>query len=123
MVEEQAHIALELTHGLGDAAQGFRLDEADGDAAQARDIFRAMPRAAAAAILVVVPVDDVLAAVVDDPVAATDLERRCAVACAVRRLILELPANPTVTFGSKNEATLIGAQHRFACFGSYCDAP
>jgi len=75
MVEEQAHIALELTHGLGDAAQGFRLDEADGDAAQARDIFRAMPRAAAAAILVVVPVDDVLAAVVDDPVAATDLEQ------------------------------------------------
>jgi hypothetical protein len=31
--------------------------------------------AAAAAILVVVPVDDVLAVVVDDPVAATDLEQ------------------------------------------------
>lgn len=77
MVEEQAHIAVELTHGLGDAAHGFRFDGADGEAAQARDIFRAMPRAAAAAaaILVVVPVNDVLAAVVDDPVAATDLEQ------------------------------------------------
>lgn len=75
MFEEQAHIAVELTHGLGDAAHGFRFDGAEGEAAHGRDIFRAMPRAAAAAILVVVPVDDVLAAVVDDPVAATDLEQ------------------------------------------------
>jgi hypothetical protein len=32
IVDEQAHIAVELTHGLGDAAHGLRFDEADGEA-------------------------------------------------------------------------------------------
>src|ERR1039458_1337331 len=32
IVDERAHIAVELTHGLGDAAHGFRFDEADGGA-------------------------------------------------------------------------------------------
>jgi len=54
---------------LGDAARAFGLDDADGETAQPSHIFRAMSRAYAAAVFVIVPIDNVVATVFNTPVA------------------------------------------------------
>ena len=52
-----------------DAARSFGLDDADGETAQPGNVFRAIARAYAAAVLVIVPVENVMATVFDAPVA------------------------------------------------------
>src|SRR5208282_4901319 len=59
---------------LGDAARPAGFDDADGEAAEAGDIFRAVAHADAAAVLVKVPIENVVATVFDDPVPAVNLE-------------------------------------------------
>ncbi len=63
-----------MSHGLGGAADTLGFDEADGKAAQAGHVFGAVAGADTTAILVVGPVEDVVAAVFDDPVCAVDLQ-------------------------------------------------
>lgn len=53
---------------MRDTADPFRFDDANGKAAQARDIFRAMACAYPAAVFVIVPIDNVVTAVFDAPV-------------------------------------------------------
>ena len=52
-----------------DTAQPFGFDDTDGEASQAGDILRAVAGADAAAVLIIVPVEDIMAAVFDAPVA------------------------------------------------------
>ena len=61
---------MKVGHVLRYAAHTFGFDDANGEAAQARDIFRAMAGTYPAAVFVIVPVDNVVAAVFDAPVAA-----------------------------------------------------
>ena len=75
IIEDQACVAIELAHFLGDAFHTFGLDDADGEAAQASDILGAVAGADAAAVLVIVPIEDVVAAIFDGPVATVDLEQ------------------------------------------------
>ena len=74
IVEDQAYIAGELSHFLGDTANPFGFDEADGESAESSDVFGAVSGADAAAVLVIVPIDDVMATVFDTPVAAVGSE-------------------------------------------------
>ena len=75
IIEDQACVAIELAHFLGDAFDSLGLDDADGEAAQASDILGAVAGADATTVLVVVPIQDVVAAVFDGPVATVDLEQ------------------------------------------------
>lgn len=68
-------MAVELAQGWGDAAAGLGLDDGESQATQPRDVFRAVTGADTAAILVEVPVKQIMAAVLDHPVAAVDLEQ------------------------------------------------
>ena len=70
VVKNQAYIARELPHFLCDAANAFRFDDADGESPQSSDVFGAVTSTYAAAIFVIVPIDNVMAAVFDGPVAA-----------------------------------------------------
>ena len=70
VVKDQAYIACELPHFLRDAANAFGFDDTDGESPQSSDVFRAVTSAYAAAIFVIVPIDNVMAAVFDAPVAA-----------------------------------------------------
>ena len=54
---------------MSDAAHVFRFDDADGKSPQPSDVFRAVASAYAAAVLIIVPIDNVMAAVFDAPVA------------------------------------------------------
>lgn len=63
-----------MAHGLRDAVGPFGLDQADGEASESGDVLGAMAGADAATVLVVVPVEDIVTAVLDAPVAAVDLE-------------------------------------------------
>ena len=62
-------IERELSHFLRDATYPFGFDDANGKTAQARDIFRAMAGSYAAAVFVIVPIHNVMPAVLDAPVA------------------------------------------------------
>jgi hypothetical protein len=73
-VEDQADVPVQFAQLLGDTADALGLDDADGETAQAGDIFRAVPFANAAAILVIVSIQDVVTAVFDGPTAAVDLQ-------------------------------------------------
>jgi hypothetical protein len=75
VVEDQASVFVELAHFLGDALHALGLNYADGEAAQAGDVLGAVAGADAAAVLVVVPIEDVVAAVFDGPVATVDFEQ------------------------------------------------
>lgn len=55
---------------MGDAADTFGFDEANGEAPQSGDVFRAVAGAYAASVFVKVPIYDVMTAVFDGPVAA-----------------------------------------------------
>ena len=59
VVEDQASVTVELAHFLSDAAHALGLDQTDGEAAQAGDVLGAVAGADAAAVLVVVPIEDV----------------------------------------------------------------
>ena len=60
----------ELAHFLSNTANALGFDDTDGKSPQPCYIFRAVPSAYAAAVFVVVPIDDVMAAVFDAPMAS-----------------------------------------------------
>jgi len=55
---------------LDDAAHTFELDDANGKTAQSGNVFGAMASTYAAAVFIIVPIDNVMTAVFDAPVAA-----------------------------------------------------
>jgi hypothetical protein len=69
IVKDQAYIEHYLPHFLRNTAYLFGFDNTNGKAAQAREIFWAMAGTFPAAIFVIVPIDNVMTAVFDDPVA------------------------------------------------------
>lgn len=64
---------VELLYFSGNTAYPFALDETGGKSTQAGNVFWIMARANAASILVVVPIDYVMATVCNAPVAAIGL--------------------------------------------------
>ena len=58
-----------MSHFLRDTAYSFGFNDANGKAAQARNIFWAVALAYPATVFVIVPIDNVMAAVFDAPVA------------------------------------------------------
>jgi len=70
VIEDQADVAREFSHFLCDASHALGFDDSDGKAAESGDVFRAIAGADAAAIFIEIPVQDVVAAVLDAPVAA-----------------------------------------------------
>ena len=54
---------------MGDAAYAFGFDDGNGESPQTRNIFWTVTRAYAATVLVIVPINNVMAAVFDAPVA------------------------------------------------------
>ena len=57
-----------------DTACSFGFDDTDGEASQAGDVFRAIASADAATVLIIVPVEDIMTAVFDAPVATVGSE-------------------------------------------------
>ena len=69
-----------MAHFLGDAPWLFCFDEGNGKTAEPGDVFRAVSGAYPASIFVIVPIDDVMAAVFNAPVATVcgkDMLRVC----------------------------------------------
>jgi hypothetical protein len=88
MVKDQAYIARELSHFLRDAAHPFGLDDANGKTAQSGNVFQAMASAYPAAVFVKVPIDNVMAAVFDSPVAAVSGKNALRISCSGDRLMM-----------------------------------
>lgn len=74
VVEDQASVFVELAHFLSDVGYALRLDHADGEAAKPGDVFVAVAGADTAAVRVIVPVHDVVAAIFDNPMAAVGVK-------------------------------------------------
>jgi hypothetical protein len=72
VIKDQTDVACEFSHFLCNAAYAFGFDDPDGKAAEAGDVFRAVAGAYATAVFIEIPVQDVVAAVFDGPVAAID---------------------------------------------------
>ena len=75
VVEDRTQVAIEPAHGLSDVADFLGFDDADREATQAADVLRAMSGLDATAVLVKVPVEDIVAAIFDDPMTAVDLQQ------------------------------------------------
>ena len=69
VIKDQADVSGELAHFLGDAPWLFCFDEGNGKTAEPGDVFRAVSGAYPAAVFIELPIDDVMAAVFNAPVA------------------------------------------------------
>lgn len=74
VVKDHSNVPIELAHFLSDTAHPFAFDEAHGESSQACHILRTMACADTAAVFIVIPVDDVMTAVLDVPVPAVILQ-------------------------------------------------
>ena len=72
---------------MSDAASAFGFDDADGETPESSDIFRTITGTNAATVLVIVPVEDVVATV-DTPMAAIGDENALGVGLIRRRLVI-----------------------------------
>lgn len=64
-----------MAYFLSDVFDSLGFNQTDGEAAQAGDVLGAMAGADAAAVLIVVPIEDVMTAIFDRPVATVDFEQ------------------------------------------------
>ena len=64
-----------MSHLLGDIPYAFRFDHADGESSESGDVLRAVAHAYPAPIFIIVPVEDVVAAVLNGPVATVYREQ------------------------------------------------
>jgi len=67
VVKDPADISCQLSHFLSDIGIAFCFDNTDCKAAKPRHIFRAAAGAYTAAVFIVVPVQDIVAAIFDNP--------------------------------------------------------
>lgn len=72
IIKYQADIACELSHFLSDAASVCGFDERNGETSQPGDILGPVSGSYPAAVLVEVPVNDIMATVFDAPVPSVD---------------------------------------------------
>ena len=68
VVENCSDIASELVHFLGNAGYAFGFDQGNGKTAEACYVFGTIVGAYPPSILIIIPVDDIVAAVLDRPV-------------------------------------------------------
>lgn len=68
VVENHADIARKLPHLLCNASRPFGFDEPNGKSSEPRHVFGSIAGADATSVLIVVPVEDVMTAVLDAPV-------------------------------------------------------
>ena len=93
VVEDQPHPAVEVSHLLRDIGDAFGFDEPDREPSEPRDIFGPMLRADTAAVFIEVPVKNIVATILDAPMApidGEDLLGRGLVWCTTRDTIGEL---------------------------------
>ena len=64
-----------MPHLLGDIPYALRLDDADGKSSESGDVLRAVAHAYPALIFIIVPVEDVVAAVLNGPVTTVYYEQ------------------------------------------------
>ena len=69
VVEDQPHPAVEVSHLLRDIGDAFGFDEPNREPSEPRDIFGPMLRADTASVLIEVPVKNIVAAILDAPMA------------------------------------------------------
>lgn len=70
IIEDNTDIEGKLTHFLSNATNPFGLDQSDGEATQAGHVFRAVAGAYPTTIFIIVPIEDVVAAIFNSPVTA-----------------------------------------------------
>ena len=80
-------MARELAHFLGDTPRPPGFDQADGETAQPGDVLRAVARTDATAVLIKIPIENIVATVLDGPVPAVNLEHAPGLACWGVRLV------------------------------------
>jgi len=68
IVKDHARIHGQFAHFLSNTAHPFTFNDTHGESPEARHVFRAMAFVYSAAILVIIPVYDVMSAVLDTPV-------------------------------------------------------
>ena len=85
IIQYQADIACELSHFLSNTASAFGFNERDGETPQPGDVFGAISGMNAAAIFVIIPVDNVMATVFDAPVPPIDSKNSLRI-CLLRGL-------------------------------------
>jgi len=66
---KQAYVAGQLTHCLCDATNTLGLDNSDGESTESRDVFRTVASAYPASIFIIVPINDVVTAIFNAPMA------------------------------------------------------
>ena len=70
VVEDPADVACQTLDGGGDSSVGSGVEDADRKVKESRDVFGAVAGAEGATIFIPVPVEAVVAAVLDGPVSA-----------------------------------------------------
>ena len=70
VIENQADIASELAHFLRNVEYAFGFDDANGKPSEPGDVLRTKALTDPAAILIVVPIEDVMAAILNAPMAS-----------------------------------------------------
>ena len=63
IIENQSDISCKLTHFLCNASCAFGFDDTNGESSESGDVFRAVAGAYAAAIFIVVPIEDIVTAI------------------------------------------------------------
>ena len=74
VIEDQACIAIELSHFLCYAAYAFGFDDSNGQSPQSGDVFDAVARTDSTPVFVVIPINNVMAAILDGPMAPIHVE-------------------------------------------------
>ena len=65
---------MQVPHCLRHGFRSLGFDETDDEATQTGDVFRAVTGSYAAAVVIKVPIEEVMAAILDAPMAAVGLE-------------------------------------------------
>ena len=74
VIKNQTDVASELSHFLCNTAYAFGFNQANGKASQAGGVFRSVTGSYSASVFVKVPIDEVMATVLDAPVAPVGFE-------------------------------------------------
>lgn len=72
VIKDRPYIAGKLSHFLSNTASAYGLDKRNSETPQPGDVFRPMPGANTAAVFIIIPIDDVMAAIFNAPVSAID---------------------------------------------------
>ena len=74
IIKDQADIAGQFSHFLGYATYAFGFNDSNGESAESGDVFRTVAGADPTAIFIVIPIEDIVTAIFNGPVAPIHLE-------------------------------------------------